>query len=199
MHLVSPTVGLITDKESSRTSLASRTSWRTHFEVRGLGLEAQVLGLEIYKQSWAPDTWKVAQLPLPLFGKKNSGAAACRYLNKKVAPLPLLAYKTAAAAACRCRYFRKISSEKNDGIQIRYPIVKFQLYLRKLQFKLLKYWYRLQLALTGLSEKQVSRSQFNWLLACSFQKKQAFQNAGWSNQRFRNYFKKLPLEVTQGS
>ena len=29
-------------------------------------------------------------------------------------------------------------------------------------------------------------------------KEQAFQNAGWLNQRFRNYFKKLPLEVTQG-
>ena len=33
-----------------------------------------------------------------LFGKKSSGAAACRY-SKKVAPLPLLACKTAAAAA----------------------------------------------------------------------------------------------------
>ena len=32
--------------ESSRTSLASRTSSRTHFEVLGLGLEGQVLGLE---------------------------------------------------------------------------------------------------------------------------------------------------------
>ena len=31
--------------ESSRTSLASRTSSRTHFEVLGLGLEGQVFGL----------------------------------------------------------------------------------------------------------------------------------------------------------
>ena len=31
--------------EFSRTSLASRTSSRTHFEVLGLGLEGQVLGL----------------------------------------------------------------------------------------------------------------------------------------------------------
>ena len=29
-------------------------------------------------------------------------------------------------------------------------------------------------ALAGLNDKQVSKSQFNWLLACSFQKKQAF-------------------------
>ena len=43
-----------------------------------------------YQQSWAPATWKVAALLLPLFGKKSSGAAAYRYLNKKVAPLPLL-------------------------------------------------------------------------------------------------------------
>ena len=33
--------------ESSRTSLASRTSSKTHFEVLGLGLEGQVLGLEV--------------------------------------------------------------------------------------------------------------------------------------------------------
>ena len=32
--------------ESSKTSLASRTSSRTHFEVLDLGLEGQVLGLE---------------------------------------------------------------------------------------------------------------------------------------------------------
>ena len=39
---------LLTEVESSRTSLASRTSSRTHFEVLGLGLglEGQVLGLE---------------------------------------------------------------------------------------------------------------------------------------------------------
>ena len=34
--------------------------------------------------------------------------------------------------------------------------------------------------------------------ACFFQK-QAFQNPGWSYQRFRSYFKKLLLEVTIGS
>ena len=65
---------------------------------------------------------------LPLFGKKSSGAAAYRYSNKKVAPLPLLACKTAAAAAT----LKKINSTKNDGIQIRYLMVKFQLCLRKL-------------------------------------------------------------------
>ena len=57
-------------------------------------------------------------------------------------------------------------------------MVKFQLYLRKLRLKLLKFWYRLQSALAGFNGKQVSKSQLNWLLACSFQKKQAFQNAG---------------------
>ena len=30
------------------------------------------------------------------------------------------------------RYFKKINSTKNDGIQIRYLMVKFQLFLRKL-------------------------------------------------------------------
>ena len=37
--------------ESSRTSLASRTSSRTHFEVLGLGLEGQVLGLGLEASS----------------------------------------------------------------------------------------------------------------------------------------------------
>ena len=37
--------------ESSRTSLASRTSSRTHFEVLGLGLEGQVLGLGLETSS----------------------------------------------------------------------------------------------------------------------------------------------------
>ena len=37
--------------ESSRTSLASRTSSRTHFEVVGLGLEGQVLGLGLEASS----------------------------------------------------------------------------------------------------------------------------------------------------
>ena len=46
------------------------------------------LGTPYLKSSGAADIWQ-----------KSSGAAACRYLNQKVAPLPLLAYKTAAAAA----------------------------------------------------------------------------------------------------
>ena len=57
----------------------------------------------------------------------KKGAAAYRYSNKQVAPLPLFACKTAG-----CRYFKKMNSTKNDGIQIRYLMVKFQLYLRKL-------------------------------------------------------------------
>ena len=42
--------------ESSRTSLASRTSSRTDFEVLGLGLEGQVLGLGLEASS----PWKLA-------------------------------------------------------------------------------------------------------------------------------------------
>ena len=96
-------------------------------------------------QSWAPATWKVAALPL--FGKKSSGAAAYRYSNKKVAPLPLL---------------KKIISKKNDGIQIRYLMMKFQLYLRKLIIQaFLRYRFRLQSALAGLNGRQVSKSPFN--------------------------------------
>ena len=78
------------------------------------------LGTRYLKTSGAAAIWQ-----------NSSGAAAYRYSNKKVAPLPLLACKTAAAAACRCRYFKKINSTKNDGIQIRYLMGKFQLYLRK--------------------------------------------------------------------
>ena len=41
----------LAEVESSRTSLASRTSSRTHFEVLGLGLEGQVLGLGLEASS----------------------------------------------------------------------------------------------------------------------------------------------------
>ena len=41
----------ISEVESSRTSLASRTSSKTHFEVLGLGLEGQVLGLGLEASS----------------------------------------------------------------------------------------------------------------------------------------------------
>ena len=109
-----------------------------------------------------------------------------------------------AAAICiqnsgRCRYFRKISSKKNDGLQIRYPIVKFQLYLQKLQFKLLNFWYRLQSALAGLNDKQVSKSQFNWLLVCSFQKNKPFKTLVGQTSALettlRSYPWKLHLKV----
>ena len=65
--------------------------------------------------------------------KKSSGTAAYRYSNKKVAPLPLLASKTAAAAATL-----KKQRIKNDGIQIRYLMMKFQLSLRKYIIKAFK-------------------------------------------------------------
>ena len=78
-------------------------------------------------------------------------------------------------------------------------LMKFQLYLRKLQFKLLKYWYRLQSALAGLNGKQVKQITIQLVVRMLLSTKQAFQNAGWSNQRFRYYFQKLPLEVTLGS
>ena len=42
---------LLPEVESSRTSLASRTSSRTDFEVLGLGLEGQVLGLGLEASS----------------------------------------------------------------------------------------------------------------------------------------------------
>ena len=41
----------VPEVESSRTSLASRTSSRTHFEVLGLGLEGQVLGFGLEASS----------------------------------------------------------------------------------------------------------------------------------------------------
>ena len=52
----------IPEVESSRTSLASRTSSRTHFEVLGLGLglESQVLGLSLGLEASSP-----RKLPCP--------------------------------------------------------------------------------------------------------------------------------------
>ena len=71
----------------------------------------------------------------------KSSAAATTSQN----PLTLLKRKSSAAAATwvqnsgRCHYLQSINSKKNDGIQIRYLLMKFQLYLRKLQFNLLEY------------------------------------------------------------
>ena len=52
----------LSEVESSRTSLASRTSSRTHFEVLGLGLglEGQVLGLGLGLETSSP-----RKLPCP--------------------------------------------------------------------------------------------------------------------------------------
>ena len=52
-HLIEPEQSEV---NSSRTSLAPRTSSRAYFEVLGFGLEAQVLGfgLELYKSSKMP-------------------------------------------------------------------------------------------------------------------------------------------------
>ena len=44
----------LAEVESSRTSLASRTSSRTHFVVLGLGLEGQVLGLGLGLEASSP-------------------------------------------------------------------------------------------------------------------------------------------------
>ena len=54
-------------------------------------------------------------------------------------------------------------------------IVKFQLYSRKLIIQAFKISGQVQLALAGLNSGQVSKSQFNWLIACSFQKSKHFK------------------------
>ena len=66
---------------------------------------------------------------------KSSAAAGIWQKKQRRCRLSLLS--SAAAATCmqnsgRCRYFKKINSTKNDGIEIRYLMVKFQLHLRKL-------------------------------------------------------------------
>ena len=55
--------------ESSRTSLASRTSSRTHFEVLGLGLglEGQVLGLGLASKPQVLENWPVLGSRTALF------------------------------------------------------------------------------------------------------------------------------------
>ena len=64
------------------------------------------LGTRYLKSSGAAAIWE-----------KSSGAATCRYLNKKVAPLPLLAYKTAAAAAILEKYLAKRTMAFKNGTQ----------------------------------------------------------------------------------
>ena len=63
---------------------------------------------------------------------KSSAAAAVRQKTQRRCRWSLLKWKSSAAAATciqnsgRCRYFKK-KENKNDGNQIRYLMVKFQL------------------------------------------------------------------------
>ena len=61
-HKLAESMRYLAEVESSRTSLASRTSSRTHFEVLGLGLglEGQVLGLGLGLEASSP-----RKLPCP--------------------------------------------------------------------------------------------------------------------------------------
>ena len=58
---------------------------------------------------------------------------------------------------------------------------------------------RLQSALAGLNGKQVSKSQFNLLLACSFKKNKHFRTLVGHISALATTFKQLPLEFTLGS
>ena len=100
-------------------SLASRGSVLGK-AVLGLGLEFFcVLGLEPCVLDSTSVKYRAGHplLEKPLFGKKSSGAAACSYLNQKVAPMSLLAYKTAAAAATLEKYLAKRTMAFKYGTQ----------------------------------------------------------------------------------
>ena len=119
----------------------------------------------------------------PLLEKKR--CCRCRYLAKIAA----------AAAACRCRYSKKINSTRKDGIQIRYLIVKFQLYLRKLIIQAFSILVQVTIGISRL--KWLTSKQITTHLGVGMllSKKQAFQNADWLNQRFRNYLGSYPWKL----
>ena len=50
--------------------------------------------------------------------------------------------------ACACPYFEKINSKKNDGIQTRYLMVKFQHYLRKLFIQAFKIFVQITIGIS---------------------------------------------------
>ena len=132
--------------------------------------------------------------PHPPPKSATGGAAFYRYSKKS----------SVAAATCMqnsglCRYFNKIFSKKNDGFQIRYLTVKFQLYFRKLIIQAFKISVQVTIDISRIKWLTGKQITIPLVVAMLRSKKQAFQNVGWSNQRFRNYSKKLPFEVKLGS
>ena len=58
---------------------------------------------------------------------------------------------------------------------MRYLMEKFQLYLRKLIIQAFQILVQVTIALAGLNGRQVSKSPFNYVLSCSFQKNKHFK------------------------
>ena len=84
----------------------------------------------------------------------------------------------------RCRYFKKINGKKNDGFQIRYLMLKFQLYLRKsIVIQAFRILVGLQFTI-GISR----------LLACSL-KKTSISRCWLVKPALWKLLRKLPLEA----
>ena len=91
--------------------------------------------------------------------------------------------------------FKKINSKKSDGIQIRYLMVKFQLYLRKLIIQTFNTSVEVTIGISRLKWETSKQITIQFVVGMLLSKKQAFQNADWSNQRFGNYLGNHPWKL----
>ena len=65
-------------------------------------------------------------------------------------------------------------------------MVKFQLYLRKLIIQVLKILAQVTIGVSRLKWSTSKQITIQLVVGMLLSKKQGFQNANWSNQRFRN-------------
>ena len=147
--------------QDSRSRLEVQVRGETETRLSKMCLETRDRSRELHHYNIHLRSIIVCRAGHQLFAKKSSLAVVYRYSNKKVAPLPLLACKTAANPLVAATTLKKINGTKNDGIQIRYLMVKFHFIYESYLFKPFRYWFRLQSALAGLNSRQVSKSPFN--------------------------------------
>ena len=74
-------------------------------------------------------------------------------------------------------------------------MVKFQLYLRKLIIQAFKISVQVTIGISRLKWETSKQITIQLVVGMLLSKKQAFQNADWSNQRFRNYLESYPWKL----
>ena len=74
-------------------------------------------------------------------------------------------------------------------------MVKFELYLQKLVIQAFKILVKVRIGISRLKWLTSKQITIQLIVGMLLSKKQAFQNADWSNQRFANYLGTYPWKL----